>query len=145
MIDITETRPSDVEQIREWLAADPWHKADPKNMPEFMVTGNGLLCYCVQDEVGPICYVKLTDNGDGLVRCAVQFGPEEEVSKKRVALGLKIGMIPSARMFAAMLGFKGLIYESVNPALIEFCKKMGFDRSMGGDDYAMLFEDKHDV
>jgi len=94
----------------------------------------------VQDEIGPVCYVLLTDNGDGLVRCAVQFAPEKIVCKARVKDGLTLAGIPAMAIFAKDNGFKGLIYESVSPTLIRFCKALGFDRDMGNSEYAMFFE-----
>jgi len=36
MITLTETTPQDVEQIREWVALDPWHKDNPRNVPELI-------------------------------------------------------------------------------------------------------------
>jgi hypothetical protein len=143
MIRLTETTQSDIEQIREWLACDPWHKDDSRNVPELMTTGNGLLSYCLQDDEGPIAYVKLTEEGE-LVRIAMQFGPQEEVSKKRLAVGLAEVGIPIIKVFALENGFKGLVYESISPKLIFFCEKLGF-KSVGNDDYAMLFGENKNV
>ncbi len=137
MIKLTETTQSDVEQIREWLAADPWHKDDPQNIPELMTTGNGLLSYCLQDDKGPIAYVKLTDD-DGLVRIAMQFASEDVVSKRRLTIGLARVGIPMIKEFALQNGFKGMVYESVSSKLISFCEKLGF-KSVGNNDYAVIF------
>jgi hypothetical protein len=143
MIRLTETTPQDVEQIAEWLAADPWHRDDPRNIPAYMTTGNGLLSYCVQDDEGPVFYVKLTDNEDGLVRCTVQFAPENVVSKRRTAVALASSAgIGTMAVFAKSFGYSGLVYESISPTLIAFGKKMGFDKRIGENDYAMLFEGK---
>jgi len=142
MIKMTETAQSDVGQIREWLAADPWHKEDSRNAPELMITGNGLLSYCLQDDKGPLAYIKLTGD-DGLVRIAMQFAPPDVVSKRRLTIGLARVGIPMIKIFAIQNGYKGIVYESTSPKLIAFCEKLGF-RSVGNDDYAVLFgEDTH--
>jgi hypothetical protein len=143
MIRLTETTQSDVEQIREWLAADSWHKDDSRNVPELMTTGNGLLSYCLQDDKGPLAYIKLTDE-DGLVRIAMQFAPQEVVSKRRLAVGLAEVGIPIIKAFALENGFRGMVYESISPKLISFCEKLGF-KSVGNDDYAVLFEENINV
>jgi hypothetical protein len=143
MIRLTETTQSDVEQIREWLAADSWHKDDSRNVPELMTTGNGLLSYCLQDDKGPLAYIKLTDD-NGLVRIAMQFAPTEVVSKRRLTIGLARVGIPMIKVFALENGFKGMVYESVSPKLIAFCEKLGF-KSVGNDDYAVLFGENTNV
>ncbi len=139
MIRLTETTESDVAQIREWLAADPWHRDDSRNVPELMTTGNGLLAFCLQDDEGPLAYVKLTKE-DELARIAIQFASEEIVSKKRLVVGLVKAGIPAMIMMALENKLKGLVFESVAPGLIAFGEKQGF-KSIGNDDYALLFED----
>jgi hypothetical protein len=139
MIKLTETTPQDVEQIKNWLSADPWHRDDPRNVPELMTTGNGLLSFCLQDDKGPLAYFKLTNN-DELARIAIQFAPEEVVSKRRLIVGLVKAGIPAMKMFALQNGFKGLVFESISPLLISFGERQGF-KSVGNDDYALLFGD----
>lgn len=144
MIKLTETTSQDVEQIREWVAADPWHCNDLLcQHPELMITGYGLLCFCVQDDEGPLFYVKLTEDGE-LIRCAVQFAPESEVSRKRTAQGLAEVGIPAMKMYAEQTGYKGLIFESENSELTAFTKKLGFD-AVGGNQFVMAFERQQDV
>jgi hypothetical protein len=143
MIKLTETTQSDVEQIREWLAADPWHRDDSRNVPELMTTGNGMLSFCLQDDKGPLAYFKLTEEGQ-LARIAIQFAPEEVVSKRRLIVGLVKAGIPAMRMFASGNGFKGLVFESISPSLISFGERQGF-KSVGSDDYALLFGDNTHV
>ena len=143
MIRLTETTQSDVEQIREWLAADPWHKDNSRNVPELMTTGNGLLSFCLLDEKGPLAYFKLIDEGK-LIRIAIQFSPEEIVSKRRLVVGLTRVGIPAMRMFAVENGFTGLVFESISPTLIAFGERQGF-KSVGNDDYALFFEENTHV
>lgn len=142
-IRITETKPKDVKRIREWLSVDPWHKDDSRNVPELMVTGNGLLSFCLRDDEGPLVYVKLTEDGD-LIRIAMQFAPESIVSRKRLAIGLSEVGIPVMKIFAEHRKYKGLVFESVSPTLIAFGDRYGF-KSVGNNDYALIFEEKRDV
>ncbi len=141
MIHLSETTDDDLEQITEWLNADSWHKDDPLNKPELMITGNGLLAFCLSDDEGPLAYVKLTEEGD-LNRISIQFAPENVVSKRRLAVGLVEAGIPAMKIFAQENGYKGLVFESINPSLIAFGRKQGFE-SIGNNDFAMIFEKTH--
>jgi len=137
MLNLSPTTQEDIKQITEWLNADPWHKDDTRNVPELMVTGNGLLSFCLQDDEGPLVYIKLTEKND-MAEIAMQFAPEEIVSKHRLVIGLVKAGIPAMKIFAEQRGYKGLVFESVNPSLIAFGKKQGFE-SVGNDDYALVF------
>lgn len=143
MIRLTETTPADVPQIREWVELDPWHKDDPRNVPELMTTGHGLLSFCLQDDEGPLGYFKLTEEGD-LIRIAIQFAPEDVVSKKRLVVGLINAGIPAMKSFAIQKRYRGLVFESISPSLIAFGRKQGFE-SIGGDNYALLLGENKDV
>jgi hypothetical protein len=134
MINVSETTVDDIPQIAEWLAADPWHRDDERNDPELMITGYGVLAFCLEDDKGPLVYIKLTEDGDDM-RISMQFAPESVVSKRRLIVGLiKVG-IPLMQGYAEGWGCKGLVYESTNPSLIEFGKKNGFDAVDGTNDY----------
>lgn len=140
MVKLTETNPEDVEQIREWVAVDPWHKDDPLcQSPESMITGNGLLSFCVQDDEGPVCYVKLTQDGLLRVRISIQFGPESEVSRKRVSIGLAQRGVPAMKLYAKKFGYRSLVFESKNPELIAFSKRFGFE-AVGNDQFVAEVE-----
>ena len=143
MIKITDTTPQDVEQIQEWLDADPWHRDEVRNDPNFMVTGQGLQSFCVQDEKGPVFFIRFDAEGE-LVRVAIQFPPESLVSRQRIALGLKYGAVSAVKIFGTKHGFKGAVFESVNPELIAFMNRFGFE-SAGNNDYVLRFEGQQDV
>jgi hypothetical protein len=138
---LTATTEVDLPQISEWIQADPYHKDDPRNQAEFLMTGLGLLTFCLTDDKGPLCYVRLDAEGD-LMRLATQFGPEEEVSKRRLVVGLLNEGIPAIIAFGKENGYKGIIFESVSPSLIAFMDKAGF-KSVGGVDYQLTFEVDH--
>ena len=139
----TPTTYDDLALIRDWIAADPWHKDDPSFQAEKLLTGFGLLSFCLRDEEGPLCFVRLDVEGD-MVRFATQFGPEEEVSKRRLVIGLLSTGITSLIEFAKSKGYKGLVFETKNESLINFMAKQNFV-SAGNNDYSLTFEENKDV
>lgn len=140
---LTTTQESDLPQITEWIQADPWHRDDPRHTAEFLLTGNGLMTFCLTDDKGPLCYVRLDDEGS-VMRLATQFGPESEVAKRRLVHGLLSEGIPFIIAFGRENGYKGIIFESTSPSLIAFMDKLGF-KSVGGADYQLTFEDPKNV
>ena len=137
MIKLTASNLDDVAQLTEWIVADSYHKH--QGQPEWWLTGNGLLAFCLQDDRGPLTYVRLDAEGE-YVRIHTQFAPESEVSKRR----LIAGMIQCMDSLIAVYVDKkqGMIFNSVSPTLIAFMeKKYGF-KSVGGDDYRLDFEVK---
>lgn len=145
MINISETTQDDIPQIAEWIAADPWHSGDPKwQHPENMITGCGLMSFCLEDESGPLAYVQLLDYGND-ARIAMQFAPEEQVNKRRLILGLiKVG-IPVMLGLAEGFEKKGLVFETFSPLLIGFAEKNGFRRVGETDDYRFAIEGQSNV
>lgn len=143
MAKITVTTSADLEQIREWIASDPYHKDDPRCTADGLLTGNGTLTFCLQDDEGPLCFVRL-DAEEELLRLSTQFGPESEVSKKRLVTGLLSTGIPAIILFAKESKSKGVVFESTSPSLIAFMDKQGF-KPKSGDDYALVFEEQTHV
>lgn len=134
------TTQDNLPQIKEWIAADPWHKDNPA-IADLLLTGGGLLSFHLADDEGPICYTRLDAEGD-MVRFATQFGPEEQVSKRRLVTGLLQVGIPAIIKFAKERNFKGLIFRSESPTLIAFMKKQKFE-SAGEDNYQLIFEESY--
>src|SRR5258708_3188847 len=122
---LAPTTYDDLALIRGWSLVDSWHKDDLSFQAEKMLTGCGILSFCLRDEEGPLCFVRL-DAEDDMVRFATQFGPENEVSKKRLIAGMLSTGIPAIAHFARKKGYKGLVFESVSPTLIAFMEKQGF-------------------
>jgi hypothetical protein len=133
------TTEKDLPKINEWIAADPWHREDENNTAEFLLTGRGELSFCVADDIGPLCFVRLDKEEDRL-RLATQFGQEAEVSKQRLVIGLLQEGIPAIIYFAKDEGYKGIVFESVNESLIKFMGKLGFMHDKA-DDYMLTFEE----
>ena len=144
MLKLLATEKSDLSQLKEWVAVDPWHKENETwKKTEGMLTGNGILAFNVSDDKGPVVYIRL-DKEDDLARIATQFAPESEVSKRRLVVGLARIGIPAMIEFAKQNGYKGLIFESISPTLIGFGDRFGF-RSVGNNDYALIFEEQQNV
>jgi len=135
---LTEAKDTDLPQIEEWIKADPYHKDDARNQATFLQTGSGLLTFCLTDDQGPLCYVRLDAEGE-VMRLATQFAPESEVSKRRLVHGLLNEGIPAIIAFGKENGYKGIVFESTSPTLIAFMGKLGF-KSVGGVDYQLTFE-----
>src|SRR6266436_3312688 len=127
---------SDLMKIREWIATDPFHKDEEQHSAEWLLTGNGALAFCVADEQGPLCYVRLDAEGD-MLRLATQFGPESEVSKKRLVTGLLSAGIPAIIEFGKNKGYKGIVFESISESLIAFMERQGFFKAAGKNDYSL--------
>jgi len=143
MIRLTETTPQDIPQIREWLDADPWHRGDSRNDPELMTTGNGVLAFCLQDDKGPIVFIKLIEVGETL-RVAMQFAPRAVVSKRRLIEALITVGFPIMKGYATGWGCKALAFESKNPSLLRFCSRNGFENVEGTNDFCYYTEEQHE-
>jgi hypothetical protein len=144
MINAVPTLRNDLNQLQDWIRQDPFHCDDETwENSEGMLTGNGLLAFKLVDEKGALCFVRLDAEGE-LVRITIQFALENEVSKRRLVVGLvKLG-IPMMVKAAKNKGFKGLVFRSVSESLIKFGIKQGF-KAIGNDDYAMAFEEQNNV
>lgn len=143
MAKITVTTEADLSQIQEWINADSYHKDVPRCTAEGLLTGNGALTFRLQDDEGPLCFVRLDAEGEFL-RLSTQFGPESEVSKRRLVTGLLSTGIPAITMFGKENKYKGIVFESTSPTLIAFMDKQGF-RLKSGDDYVLVFEEQTHV
>lgn len=126
MPELRTTTMFDIERIKRWISVDPYHK-DGDIPPEDLLTGKGKLCFCLTDSDGPLCYVRLDSEGGDLLRLATQFGPREEVSARRLVVGMLEAGIPAILHFAKDKGYKGVIFRSTSPSLIAFMKKQEFE------------------
>jgi hypothetical protein len=143
MITFSSSVVDDVQQIEDWTAADPYHQNQKD--PFWWLTGNDcLIAGCVEDESGPVLYFRF-DEDEGFARLHTQFAPEDQVSKKRVAVAI-FEAIPVISLVLKSDGLEGIVYESTSPSLIQFMSGMGFKPRPGGkevlDDYVLVFEEK---
>lgn len=134
MIAFSASTAQDLPQLEEWIAADPYHKH--QGQPNWWLTGNGLLAFCLTDGKGPLTFVRLDEEGE-YVRIHTQFAPEAEVSKRRLVIGMMECMAELAKLYG---GRKGFIFKSVSPTLIVFMKKYYAFEAVGDDDYRVDFE-----
>lgn len=146
MIKFSETLLDDQPQILEWMRADSYHRdATDQGMPGWWVTGSDcLLAACIEDASGPVIYFRLDNTENDLIRMHVQFGPQNQVSKSRVARGIARAM-PALKKVAQEKGAKGFVFESLSPGLIRFMGVLGFVPMPGKenvDDYVLRFEEK---
>jgi len=132
----TPSTEQDIEQLTEWIKADPYHKGCLD--PLWWLTGQGLLCYCLQDEKGPTMYVRLDKDGD-LLRIHTQFAPQSEVSKIRTAKSL-LWAFPKMRDVAKKNNLTGFVFKSISEKLITFMQIAFSFVPIGNDDYQLLFE-----
>jgi hypothetical protein len=134
VIILDASTPNDLEQLREWIAHDPYHFH--LGQPEWWLTGNGLLAFCLMDDKGPLTYVRLDDEGE-YIRIHTQFAPSDVVSKRRLVLGMLECLKVLRKVYKDKRGF---VFNSVNPSLVAFLKKYQGFQSIGSDDYRLDFE-----
>lgn len=134
MIKMNPSTEKDVTQIEEWTRQDPYHFC--RSLPTWWLTGNGLLAFRLEDDEGPLTYVRLDEEGEH-VRIHIQFAPREAVSRKRLIVGLVEGLRILVGFYKEK--YRGFIFNSVNPSLVAFMTGQRF-KSVGGDDYRLDFE-----
>jgi hypothetical protein len=117
----------DMPQLEKWVAKDPIHNGtiDPsfwiRPLDENGIPENGIKCLRIEDDNGAVFYMRL----ENALRVYIQFPPEEEVSKSRVASALR-------RMFwfvgggSKKAGYQEAIFDSTSPHLVSFLKVLGF-------------------
>lgn len=136
MIRLLESTKDDISQLAEWIEADPWHHN--QGQPEWWLTGNGALSFCLQDDKGPLCYVRLDQEGE-LIRLHTQFAPYDEVNKIRLVRGM-IKCLPMVEKFARDSKANGIIFKSSSAGLIQFMKKWNKNfKEAQNDDYVLTF------
>jgi hypothetical protein len=126
MINFTPTTYADRVQILQWITLDPYHTQDAseESVDLFLTDRDNLLSCAVKDEEGIVFYLQLRQEGE-LVRIGTQFGPEDQVSKKRVVEAIKDALV-STKVLVESAGAEGFVYESVSPSLIKFMSSFGF-------------------
>jgi len=138
MLKLELTTQEDLSQISEWTQADEYHREN--NLPEWWLTGQGNLSFRLDDDGGPVIYIRL-DEGE-FYRLHCQFASYEIVSKRRLVAGI-FGVFPWLVYYAKSKGAKGLIFSSVSPSLVKFMKKLGFEPSWEHfGEHVLKFEEK---
>ena len=136
MIHFDESIGDDLPQLKEWIAIDPYHFH--QGSPEWWLTGNGLLAFTLLDERGPLCYVRLDEEGE-YIRIHTQFAPEAVVSKRRLLVGMNQCMTKLIELYQST--HSGMVFNSISPSLISFMmKRFGFVLDKD-DDYVLQFKE----
>lgn len=125
----------DLGQLSLWISIDPYHFH--QGQPEWWLSG--LLSFRLQDDKGSLAYVRLDVEGE-YIRIHTQFAPESVVSKRRLVVGMIYAVKSLIELYKGA-GAKGLVFNSVSPALVAFMDKhLGF-KSVGENDYRLDFEE----
>jgi hypothetical protein len=128
---------ADVQRISDWTQVDEYHREN--NVPAWWLTGNGSLAFRLDDDEGPVVYIRV-DEGD-LYRLHCQFAPRDVVSKRRLISSM-MGIFPWVSEYAKSRGAKGVVFNSGSPSLARFMKKLGFEPSWEKyGDYVLKFEE----
>lgn len=137
MVKFEASTEEDVNRIREWTDSDIYHRE--RNLPEWWLTGSGLLSFALYDDKGPVFYVRIDTGADGeYARLNVQFAPEEVVPKIRLAKAM-IQTLPKLIEIAKKHGIEGFIFDSISPRLVIFMERLGFVKVAEDDCYLLLF------
>jgi len=128
-IDFREPNEFDLPQIARWIAKDscPQHNdVDPRFwIPEVDDAGErkvGTKTIAVTCDGEPVFFIKL----ENIMRCYIQFAPEDERDKSATSIGLKKAFLTIAAG-AKSLGYREMIYESKSESLIDFFSKFKFE------------------
>jgi len=91
-------------------------------------------CFTLEDEEGIILYLRPVHESVTRVRMYIQFPPEDEVIKSRVAkavLDIIMNVLPACKKS----GVEEVVFGSVSPSLVKFCVKHGGFTHESGNDY----------
>jgi len=137
MVRFSPSTSEDADRIQKWADADPYHRGQ-KN-PEWWLTGNGLLSFRLDDRRGPLVYVKIVED-DKQCRIHCQFAPVEEVSKRRLALGM-IRAFPVVTDYLKKQGIESVSFNTISDSLGLFFMSQGFVPE-DNCDYVLRFEER---
>jgi hypothetical protein len=135
MVDLRVSTKEDLDTIKAWVTEDPWHKH--QGTPEWWLTGNGFLSFCMKDENGPVFFSRIDQDGEWFkIHC--QFAPRQAVNRDRVVEGISTFLRVIPPRLSSIQGMKGMRFDSESPSLIKFLVSRGFDKTEVGD-YAFEF------
>ena len=119
---LTPSTQQDIPQLTQWIEHDPYHKNCLD--PVWWLTGvyGSLLSYRLDDDTGPICYVRLDPKDErGLIRLHTQFAPVEQVSRLRLVKQMLL-CVPAMMYYCKQQQGAGLVFQSSSSLLINFMK-----------------------
>ena len=138
MVNFNNAIEDDKPQIAEWIAADPHHANQYE--ADYWLTGNDcFLACCLDDESGPVMYIRFDREDGDILRLRTQFAPEDQVSKERTGKAILEAIPGFIAGVQKEYGIKGIIFETENPALAGFMRKHFGFKSAGEKDYLLMF------
>lgn len=124
---------SDKPTISKWISRDPDHSKKKMTAEFFFVPET--LPFAIEDETGVVMFVRIDLHGAAAVM-HIQF---DEGERRRTAIAL-IKSFPIVRDSAKSVGARAIIFDSVSPSLIAFCKKrLGFQALPNVPDHYIAF------
>jgi hypothetical protein len=122
MIQLVVSSEEDISNIQRWTDADPFHRG--QDSPEWWLTGTGFLSFRLDDEQGPLVYVKIMEEGSSY-RIHCQFAPVEEVSKRRLAVGM-LKAFPVVMDYLSKQGAEAAVFNTISDSLRLSFMSQGF-------------------
>jgi hypothetical protein len=119
MISFRRTVPEDLLAIERAVELDKAHRGMDANF--WTATAKGISCYVVEDEQGPLIFVRQ----EALVETTVLHLQFVNCSRKKIFSALREGY-PLVAEDARQRGFKFVRFESQSPALIRTMMDLGF-------------------
>jgi hypothetical protein len=130
---ITFRKPVEADKpiIANWILSDSEH-SEKGMTPEFFFQEH-TIGMVIGDLSGPGLYIRMDSEPPSSVRLHIQFSDNEVRSGKTL-----LKAWPEFRTRVAAAGVKRIVFESVSPRLIGFCKRcFGFTKAQG-DDYELI-------
>jgi hypothetical protein len=134
MITFEAVTQASLPRLADWIQQDEYHKT--QNLEDWLMTPALVLQCWLHDDQGPVMYV-MTERDDDFLRIHIQFGPENEVSKRRIVRAL-FGGWPKFLPVMKEQQAQGIWFTSKSPTLIHFMDKFGF-KPWRNDDYLLSF------
>lgn len=127
----------DYRTLERWIKADEYH---PDHDASWWYPKAGcILACCFEDNSGEVLFIRVDLEND-LFRFHMQFAPESEVSKIRVAKAL-LTIYPLLIDEAKRYKMNGIIFKSTSDLLIHFLTKQQFGfKDCGNDDFLLQWE-----
>lgn len=128
---VRPVNPADKSVLAAWIANDPVHAG--VMTPDFFMDDKDAQCLVFEDASGPAMYIRLDPASPTKVRAYVQF-PDSRHNAISLTRAFQI-----VKDTLKKAGFNQLVFDSVSPSLIRFCKRrLGFVAA-GGNDYLATF------
>lgn len=127
MIKFRRTVPEDLLTIERWIELDDAHRGTDAGF--WIVTARGISCYAVEDEQGPLIFVRQEAASSEETVLHLQFA---NCGRKKIFNALREGY-PLVAEDARQRGFKRVRFDSTSPALIRTMLEMGFRAQLIAD------------